>query len=91
MSKTRSKTVSASDAREAGPRQYVAYYRVSTGKQGRSGLGLEAQRAAVSQFVARASGKLVAEFEEIKSGSTGNRPQLDEALRACRVLPGPPG
>jgi DNA invertase Pin-like site-specific DNA recombinase len=85
MPRTRSKTVTASGEPESRPCQYVAYYRVSTGKQGRSGLGLEAQRAAVSQFVAKASGELFAEFTEIKSGSTGNRPQLDEALRACRI------
>lgn len=75
----------ASGERETRPRQYVAYYRVSTSKQGRSGLGLEAQRAAVSQFVARAPGKLVAEFTEVKSGSAHSRPQLDEALRICRI------
>jgi DNA invertase Pin-like site-specific DNA recombinase len=78
-------TVTASGERDTRPQQYVAYYRVSTGKQGRSGLGLEAQRAVVSQFVATASGKLFAEFTEIKSGSTSNRPQLDEALRTCRI------
>ncbi len=82
---TPSVAVSASQTGEARPRQYVAYYRVSTGKQGRSGLGLEAQRAAVAQFVARVSGKLVAEFEEIKSGLTSRRPQLDDALRVCRI------
>jgi DNA invertase Pin-like site-specific DNA recombinase len=65
--------------------QYVAYYRVSTERQGFSGLGLEAQRAAVQQFLAKTPGKLVAEFSEIKSGSRGLRPQLAEALRVCRM------
>ncbi|MGA2795765.1 MAG: recombinase family protein [Roseiarcus sp.] len=60
-------------------RQYVAYYRVSTERQGFSGLGLEAQRAAVRQFLEKMPGKLVAEFTEIKSGSKGCRPQLAEA------------
>jgi DNA invertase Pin-like site-specific DNA recombinase len=66
-------------------RQYVAYYRVSTERQGFSGLGLEAQRAAVRRFLEKAPGKLVAEFTEIKSGSKGCRPQLAEALRVCRM------
>jgi DNA invertase Pin-like site-specific DNA recombinase len=66
-------------------RQYVAYYRVSTARQGSSGLGLEAQRASVQQFVQKASGKLVAEFNEVKRGWKSDRPQLAEALRVCRM------
>jgi DNA invertase Pin-like site-specific DNA recombinase len=66
-------------------RQYVAYYRVSSAQQGFSGLGLEAQRASVQQFVEKQSGKLVAEFSEIKSGWKSKRPQLAEALRVCRM------
>jgi DNA invertase Pin-like site-specific DNA recombinase len=65
--------------------QYVAYYRVSTLHQGLSGLGLEAQRASVQKYVENQSGKLVAEFSEVRSGWKSNRPQLAEALRVCRM------
>lgn len=62
---------------------FVAYYRVSTDRQGQSGLGLDAQRAAVATFVA-GRGELVAEFTEIESGRKNDRPQLAAALDACR-------
>ena len=61
--------------------RFVAYYRVSTEKQGRSGLGLEAQRGAVEAFLNGGSWKLVAEFTEIESGKRADRP---EPLRDCR-------
>ena len=62
---------------------FVAYYRVSTDRQGESGLGLEAQRAAVSRFTHGAS--LLAEYREIESGKRHtNRPQLAAALERCR-------
>lgn len=64
---------------------FVAYYRVSTGKQGRSGLGLEAQGQVVRSFVAERRGALVAELVEVESGRKSDRPQLAEALRLCRV------
>jgi len=63
--------------------EYVSYYRVSTDRQGRSGLGLDAQRQAVALFIGT-RGELVAEFTEIESGRKVNRPQLQEALAACR-------
>jgi DNA invertase Pin-like site-specific DNA recombinase len=65
--------------------RFVAYYRVSTDKQGVSGLGLEAQRAAVARHVAAAQGVVVAEFEEIESGKRNDRPEIAAALAACRV------
>jgi DNA invertase Pin-like site-specific DNA recombinase len=64
---------------------FVAYYRVSTDKQGRSGLGLEAQREAVARHVQSAAGRIVADFQEIESGKRADRPQLLAALSACRV------
>jgi len=56
--------------------RFVAYYRVSTDKQSRSGLGLEARRAAVEAHVAGAYGAVAAEFIEIESGRKKDRPQL---------------
>ena len=65
--------------------QYIAYYRVSTDKQGRSGLGLDAQREAVTRFLAHSGGRLAAEYTEIESGKTHtNRPQLEDALQESR-------
>lgn len=64
---------------------YVAYYRVSTDKQGHSGLGLEAQREAVSRYMASISGHLVSEFQEVESGKRDDRPKLMAAMAACRV------
>ena len=62
---------------------FVAYYRVSTDRQGASGLGLDAQRQAVARQVN--GGQLVAEFTEIESGRRHtNRPQLLAALEECR-------
>ena len=64
---------------------FVAYYRVSTDAQGRSGLGLEAQKATVAQHVAATQGKLLVEFEEVESGKRNDRPKLALALSACRA------
>lgn len=62
--------------------KFIAYFRVSTQRQGQSGLGLEAQRAAVMAYLA--GGNLVAEFTEVESGKRNDRPQLAAALAACR-------
>jgi DNA invertase Pin-like site-specific DNA recombinase len=64
----------------------VAYYRVSTGKQGRSGLGLEAQRAAVHEYLNGGDWRLVGEFVEVESGKrTDNRPELAKAMTSARL------
>lgn len=59
--------------------QYIAYYRVSTERQGASGLGLEAQRSAVATF-AKGRGEIAAHYTEIESGKKNNRPQLAAAI-----------
>lgn len=64
---------------------FVAYYRVSTDQQGRSGLGLDAQKATVARHAETAKGSVVAEYEEIESGSRNDRPQLALALAECRA------
>jgi DNA invertase Pin-like site-specific DNA recombinase len=63
--------------------QYVPYYRVSTVRQGQSGLGLEAQRAAVHAFAPQ-PGQLLPEFVEVESGKKNQRPQLLAAIAAAR-------
>lgn len=71
---------------EPAPTRFVAYFRVSTDKQGRSGLGLAAQREAVARYVAgQDGGRLLADFEEVESGKRNDRPQLAAALAACRA------
>jgi DNA invertase Pin-like site-specific DNA recombinase len=64
---------------------FVAYYRVSTDAQGRSGLGLEAQKATVSGYVTSSNGQIVSAYQEVESGSRSDRPQLALALAACRA------
>jgi len=63
---------------------FVSYLRVSTTEQGQSGLGLEAQRHAVGEYINRVSSELVAEFVEIESGSRNDRPQLKAAIDLCK-------
>jgi DNA invertase Pin-like site-specific DNA recombinase len=65
--------------------KFVSYYRVSTGQQGRSGLGLEAQQAEVEAYVAREGGALVAPpFIEVESGKCKTRPELSKAIAHAR-------
>jgi DNA invertase Pin-like site-specific DNA recombinase len=64
--------------------RFVAYYRVSTQRQGASGLGLEAQRTAVEAFVTARGGVVLAERVEVESGKRADRPQLAEALAEAK-------
>src|SRR6185437_11588396 len=64
--------------------RFVSYLRVSTERQGASGLGLEAQRAAVAAHLNGGRWELLQEFVEVESGKRKDRPQLAQALRLCR-------
>jgi DNA invertase Pin-like site-specific DNA recombinase len=65
--------------------RFVSYLRVSTEQQGRSGLGVEAQRKAVADYLNGGSWELAGEFVEVESGKRDDRPQLAAALAACRA------
>ena len=62
----------------------IAYYRVSTDRQGRSGLGLEAQKERVDQLAVERGAEVIAEFVEVESGRKSDRPQLAAALAEAR-------
>lgn len=64
--------------------KFVAYYRVSTAKQGASGLGLEGQRQAVLDFLNGGEWTLTGEFTEIESGKVDDRPELAKAIREAK-------
>jgi DNA invertase Pin-like site-specific DNA recombinase len=66
------------------PRRFVPYLRVSTDKQGRSGLGMEAQEAALAAFIRPGDVLLSPPFVEVESGKKSDRPQLAAALAKCR-------
>ncbi|MGY2049487.1 recombinase family protein [Methylobacterium sp. JK268] len=65
--------------------RFVSYVRVSTERQGRSGLGLEAQQEAIRSYLNGGRWKLLAEVVEVESGKRNDRPKLQEALRLCRL------
>jgi DNA invertase Pin-like site-specific DNA recombinase len=69
------------------PSRYVAYLRVSTDKQGASGLGIEAQRESIRSYLARVNhgAQLIEEFSETESGRKSDRPKLKEALSRCEL------
>ena len=66
-------------------RKLVAYYRVSTKRQERSGLGLEAQRAAVAEYAKQTGGEVIAEYTETETGKTSDRPKLADAIGHTRL------
>lgn len=65
--------------------KFVSYIRVSTQKQGKSGLGLEAQREAVTTYLNGGKWELISELVEVESGKHSDRPQLKKALALCRM------
>ena len=65
--------------------EIVCYYRVSTSRQGKSGLGIEAQRQAGANYLNGGDWSIVAEFTEVESGRRSDRPALDQALAAARL------
>lgn len=65
--------------------RFVAYYRVSTDKQGKSGLGIEAQKEAVRQHLNGGQWSLAAEFTEVESGKDNGRPELQKAISAAKL------
>jgi hypothetical protein len=64
--------------------KFISYYRVSTQRQGDSGLGLDAQRRAVRDYLVGGSWQLVSEFTEVESGKHAARPELAKALAQCK-------
>jgi DNA invertase Pin-like site-specific DNA recombinase len=65
--------------------RFISYLRVSTDKQGKSGLGIEAQRDAVASYLNGCSSTLTGEFVEVESGKNDHRPQLAKALARCKL------
>ena len=64
---------------------YCAYYRVSTGKQGINGLGIDAQREQVENFIKYNGNKIIQEFVEVESGRKNHRPELTKAIEYCKL------
>lgn len=64
--------------------KYISYLRVSTKRQGQSGLGLEAQRESIRAYVERNSGEIIAEFVEVKSGTSRKRKEIKAAVELSR-------
>jgi DNA invertase Pin-like site-specific DNA recombinase len=64
--------------------KFVAYFRVSTDRQGKSGLGLDAQRDRITTFLNGGNWSLIGEFTEIESGRVNERPALEQAVKLCK-------
>jgi DNA invertase Pin-like site-specific DNA recombinase len=65
--------------------KFISYLRVSTARQGASGLGLEAQREAVSRYLNGGNWQLIQEVVEVESGKRNDRPEIERALQLCRL------
>ncbi len=70
---------------QSSPQRFVAYERVSTARQGRSGLGLDAQRKAIDDIVRARGAGVVARFTEVESGRKADRPELQNALQVAKL------
>jgi DNA invertase Pin-like site-specific DNA recombinase len=68
--------------------KFIAYYRVSTQKQGKSGLGLDAQKKMVADFASMNGGEIIAEYEEVESGKNDSRPELMKAMQHASLIGG---
>ena len=77
--------MAAVSATTAAPTRFIAYERVSTARQGLSGLGLEAQRQSIDGFAASRGAEVLARFTEVESGKTPNRPELTAAIQLARL------
>ncbi|MCB2425573.1 recombinase family protein [Methylophaga pinxianii] len=67
------------------PDKFISYLRVSTDKQGRSGLGMDAQREAIKRYLTGSNGVVLDEYVEVESGKKKDRPRLTEALKHCKL------
>lgn len=85
MNRTLSETAGTPLLKRSDMKQAVAYYRVSTERQGQSGLGLEAQKRSVTEFSSAHGYVLDKEFIEIETGKRNNRPVLAKALQRCKL------
>ena len=65
--------------------KFVCYYRVSTARQGKSRLGLDAQRQAVADYLNGGNWTIIEEHTEVESGKNSDRPALEQALAAARL------
>ena len=77
--------MAAISATTAAPNRFIAYERVSTARQGLSGLGLEAQRQSIDGFAVSRGAEVLARFTEVESGKTPNRPELRAAILLARL------
>ncbi|MFZ1725293.1 MAG: recombinase family protein, partial [Albidovulum sp.] len=77
--------MAAASATAAASTRFIAYERVSTARQGTSGLGLEAQRHCIDAFARLRGADLVARFTEVESGKTADRPELCKALQLAKL------
>ena len=65
--------------------EFIPYYRVSSKKQGRSGLGLEAQQSEVWNYASRYGGEVLAEYTEVETGKRADRPELAKAIAHAKL------
>lgn len=66
-------------------KRFISYLRVSTDKQGEHGHGINAQRQAISNYIAAQGGDLLEEYVEVESGKRNDRPELHKAISRCQV------